>query len=149
MPAGCHFLLVEDDENDAFLFQRTLAKVGGSTLHHCPDTQAAKRYLLGEEHFSDRQRFPFPQAIFCDLRIGLNSGLDLLKWLRTHALLLAVPLIIFSGDLSDHEVTQVYEAGANSVIIKPASLGEFEQKIRAITTFWCLAQKPSVISPKG
>jgi DNA-binding response OmpR family regulator len=141
---------VEDDENDAVLFERTLSKVAGtSTLHHCSDTEAAKRYLLGEEHFSDRKRFPFPQAILCDLRVGLESGLDLLKWMRTHALLFAVPLIIFSGDLSDHELAQVYEAGANSVVIKPASLGEFEQRIKAITDFWSLAQKPSSVFPQS
>ena len=125
---------MEDDENDAVLFQRTFAKVArASTLHHCANSQAAKRYLLGEEHFSDRQRFPFPQAIFCDLRIGLESGLDLLKWVRSHALLLSVPLIIFSGDLSDRDLAQVYDAGANSVIIKPVSLEEFEQRISAIS----------------
>ncbi len=144
MPSPGHFLLIEDAPNDALIFERTLREAApGTTMFPCKNLATARNYLTGEKDFSDRARFPFPTAVLCDFRMGMDSGLDFLKWLRGHPLLSSTPLIIFSGGVSGEEINQAYQAGANAVIIKPSSPQELAQKIKAIATFWRIVEKPS------
>src|SRR5436305_7877713 len=115
------------------IFERTLRDAApGTTLFQCKHLASARHYVSGEIQFADRKQFPLPTAILCDFRIGMDSGLDFLKWLRMHAQLHLTPVIILSGGLSGEEISQAYQSGANAVVIKPSSPQELAEKIKAI-----------------
>ena len=80
VPSPGHFLLIEDAPNDALIFERTLREAApGTTMFPCKNLATARNYLTGEKDFSDRARFPFPTAVLCDFRMGMDSGLDFLS----------------------------------------------------------------------
>jgi CheY-like chemotaxis protein len=85
-------LLVEDDENDAFLFKRALKKCNIlSSVQWVQDGADAISYLTGEVAYVNRTAFPFPEVIVLDLKMPRMPGLDLLAWLRDHPEFQVIP----------------------------------------------------------
>ena len=59
------FLLVEDNEDDAFFMQRAFQRAGlKNPLHIVTDGEQAIEYLSGQSGFSDRDKYPLPDMIF-------------------------------------------------------------------------------------
>ena len=76
-------LLVEDDENDVFLFRRALERTGAPfQLQVARDGGEAQEYLTGGGRFQNRELFPFPKFIITDDRMPVVSGDAFLKWLK-------------------------------------------------------------------
>src|SRR5215510_7205705 len=91
-------LLVEDDENDAFLFKRALKKCNiPNPVQWVKDGAEAIAYLTAEAAYGDRMAFPFPELIILDLKMPRMPGLDLLAWLRDHPELQVIPTIVMSS----------------------------------------------------
>lgn len=79
-------LLVEDDENDVFFFQRAMNSAGMlNPIQVANDGQTAIGYLQGTGKFADRATFPLPGLIFLDLKLSFVTGLDVLKWIHQQA----------------------------------------------------------------
>src|SRR5688500_5228761 len=82
-PNKTRFLVVENDPNDAFLITRALMKseaCGASTV--CRNPSEAKDYLRGAGMYSNREAYPQPNVILTDLRMGNETGLELVEWVR-------------------------------------------------------------------
>lgn len=74
--AAKKFLVVEDNPNDAFLIKRALQS-NGCAAFICRNPGEAQSYLLGAGMYEDRVRYPMPDLILTDLRMGAVSGLIL------------------------------------------------------------------------
>ncbi|HWX22466.1 MAG TPA: response regulator [Candidatus Binatia bacterium] len=91
-------LLVEDDENGVFFVQEAIRNGGaGHAVHAVRDGEEAIRYLRGEQEYADRQKFPLPNIIMTNFKMPAMSGLELLRWLRTHLECSINPTIVYSG----------------------------------------------------
>lgn len=114
-------LLVEDNEDDIFFFERTLRNIEiKPNLVVLRDGQAAIDYLEGSGPYADRAKSPMPDLIFLDLKLPYRSGLDVLSWLRTHVRE-DIRVIVLSGsdEATDHRAAS--DLGANGYLVKPAS----------------------------
>ncbi len=139
-------LLLEDSEEDIFLFQRAVAKVGRPVvLESVRNGADAQQHLMGEGKFADRVAYPMPAVIFCDLQLPGMSGLQFLEWLRQQPALRSLPCVIFSGSANPSDVQAAYEMGVTSFIVKPIDFHEWVSRLEVVLKFWMdIAQRPVV-----
>src|SRR5688572_21439185 len=77
----CTVLHVEDSEDDALLFARFIETLQSFRLvGQVTDADEALAWVLGQNQFADRRRFPFPDIVVLDLRMSAGSyGLEFLS----------------------------------------------------------------------
>lgn len=111
-PHHLHLLLIEDNPFDAELFRRAMllhdAKV---KITHIDSYQAAYAHLNNLSTTA-----PTYDGVILDLHLRDGDGLDLLAYMRSHHLPLAV--IILTGGGGDHMVISALKAGADDYVIK-------------------------------
>jgi CheY-like chemotaxis protein len=135
-------LLVEDEENDVFFFQRAMQKSGSATtVQVARDGQEAIDYLKGGGPFADRTAFPLPGLILLDLKLPFVMGLDVLKWIRQQPELHPI-VVILSSSREEADIAAAYRLGANAYLIKPAEVSKLQDLVRAINDFWLTQNTP-------
>jgi two-component system response regulator len=135
-------LLVEDDENDVFFFQRAVNKTRMThPLQVAHDGQEAIDYLSGAGRFAERAKFPLPGLILLDLKLPFVMGLDVLKWIRDQSELTPI-VIILSSSSAEEDVARAYQLGANAYLVKSADVSKLEHMVRAINDFWLTQNVP-------
>ncbi len=75
-----------------------------------------------------RQLAPQAELIFCDVHLGGENGIDVIRQLRKDGY--AGPVLIVSGDRYRGTVQQSIEAGINGYLIKPFSKALLLEKIK-------------------
>jgi CheY-like chemotaxis protein len=136
-------LIIEDNEDDAFLLRAALNREGiNSSVHLVANGKEGVRYLLGEGAYADRVQSPLPDVIFTDLNLPIMSGFDVLSWLKGHPELSVLPTMVISASNRDEDIQKAYQLGANAYLIKPGSLAQLQKIIRAAHDFWSFCVKP-------
>jgi CheY-like chemotaxis protein len=120
------FLIVEDNADDAILIRRAFTRGTQCDALVCRNVSEARAYLLGAGMYSDRKMFPFPQAVVSDLRLGEDSGLTFLAWVRKSENFPDLPFILLSGAASQREMDSAAGLGASRVLRKPSDLSELQ-----------------------
>jgi two-component system, response regulator len=112
-------LVLEDDAGDAILIRRAFT---GQTCRAfiCRNTSEARAYFLGSGMYSDRELYPFPELFVTDLRLGEESGVQFLAWVRAFDGAKHLPVIVLSGAPTRSDILAVQNLGATRVLIKPA-----------------------------
>ena len=145
------FLLVEDDDNDAYLFEFAFRNLSDQILiQRVKDGLEAIDYLLGKGDFADRQQYPLPKTIILDLKLPRFDGFDFLCWLRKGCPgdLSLIPVIVLSATNLDSEVKKAYALGANAYMQKPMDLDVFRKKVEAIGVYWAeIVEAPEITEP--
>ena len=146
MSAQVNILHVEDDPNDALLFQHACRKAGVSfELQSVNDGDQAIAYLCGQEKFSDREKHPFPELILLDLKMPRLSGFDVLAWLRKEGGCQNVPVIILTSSNHESDIKRAYDLGANSYLVKPADFERLSEIVKLLDSYWVLLnERPEV-----
>jgi CheY-like chemotaxis protein len=131
-------LLVEDSDNDEFIFLQVLKKTGISNpIYVVRDGAEAIRYLNGEEQFADRKKFPMVNVMFLDLKMPGMGGFEVLQWLKGQGdkfkNLLVVVLSHF-GETKD--INQAYGLGAHSFLTKPIKAADLAHLAEHFKAYW-------------
>jgi CheY-like chemotaxis protein len=134
-----NFLIVENDPNDAFLIKRALAaNERGISAFVCRNPGEAQAYLRGAGMYQDRAQFPLPDVILTDLRMGLQSGVQLVEWLRRQESPLRDTLIvILTGSAGPAEYEAAEKVGAQAVYRKPTKLEDLRTLLAKIADSFC------------
>lgn len=121
-------LLVEDSEDDLFLFRRLLAKAAIATpVSVAMNGQAAIDQLT--EMVAAKS---VPRLVFLDLKLPLRSGFEVLQWLRSQETLNATAAIVLSSSAEARDVKRAYELGANGYLVKYPPATVFQEVMRTI-----------------
>ncbi len=130
-------LLVEDNEDDAWLFNRVVSKADlGIEMHRVHNGQEAIDYLLGVDQFADRTQFPFPDLVILDLNMPICDGFDFLDWRRGQPWLMVVPIIVMTSSRFDGDLGRSYALGANAFTMKVKSTDSLRDRVEALRTWW-------------
>jgi CheY-like chemotaxis protein len=113
-------LLVEDNEEDAFLLRRALRiqKIE-CALQAAEDGQQAIEYLDGTGKYSDRSAFPLPSLVLLDLKLPYVHGFEVLEWLASQPALKELPIIILTSSGEDADRERAERFGIRSYFTKP------------------------------
>lgn len=135
-------LLVEDDENDAFFFQRAFRKTTFTNpVQVARDGFEAIQYLGGEGEYADRARFPLPILMVLDLNLPRRHGIDVLRWLRAQPDLHALVVVVLTSSSSDVDLTATYQLGVNSYLLKPAEPERLLETVQALAAYWLVLNR--------
>ena len=111
-------LLVEDDENDIFFFQRALSQAGANARVHVErDGAQAMDYLKGVQ--SGNQ--PTPDLIFLDLKMPNVNGFEVLAWLREQSFTDTLKVLVLTSSVLPKDMDTAVSLGADKCFTKPIS----------------------------
>lgn len=130
-------LLVEDNPVDLDLTLRAFAKRklvnrvqvardGADALGWIP------RWESGED---------WPALILLDLKLPKVDGLEVLRQLKAHPILRAIPVVILTTSGEDVDMQKAYQLGANSYIVKPVDFDKFMEVAVQVELYWCVLNK--------
>lgn len=109
------FLLADDDNDDAELFEEALAGVDPPTdFYYVEDGQAVFNFL---ENAQNRK----PDIIFLDINIPEISGWQCLATLKNHADYKHIPVIMYSTSSNPRDKEIAITLGALGFLTKPSS----------------------------
>ncbi|NIG56842.1 response regulator [Chitinophaga sp. Cy-1792] len=115
------FLLVDDDDDDAFLFGEVLQQIA-------PDT-SFESISNGQEAL-DRLKngtIDIPDIIFLDLNMPRMDGRECLIELKKDEQLKKIPVIIYTTSSLHSDIQQTLENGALSFVTKPTNIKALEE----------------------
>ena len=113
------FLLVEDNEDDAFFMRRAFQDAGlHNPLHIVTNGEEAIDYMAGAAPFADRDKHPWPDMIFLDLKMPGRDGFDVLAWLRQEKKF-EVPVAVLTSSPEEIDRTRARQLGADCYLLKP------------------------------
>lgn len=116
-------LLVEDNEDDVFIFRRAFKRAGVSDpVNIVTDGQEAIDYLAGNAGFADRSRYPLPYLVMLDLKLPRRSGIEVLEWMRDHPQQGDLPVIVLTSSAELRDIQRTRDLGALHYLVKPPSV---------------------------
>jgi CheY-like chemotaxis protein len=126
-------LLVEDNEDDVFIFERAYKQTQLShPVQIVRDGQEALDYLQGEGKFADRAKYPLPFLVLLDLKLPLTPGLEVLQILRTQPALADLMVVVLTSSAETRDVLRAHELGAQAFLVKPPAPKTIATAVSAI-----------------
>jgi CheY-like chemotaxis protein len=130
-------LVVDDCEDDVFMLLRSVKAVNLPHIVHCVDTvERAVCYLKGEGEFSDRERFPMAFLVLLDMKLAGQSGLDVLRWVRSNPNMWNVIVVAMTTVEDPALMEKAYLLGANSFLVKPFGMESTNEMVKALHYYW-------------
>lgn len=130
-----------DDDQHQRLRMRVLFKesLTGYTIRLFDSGQALYLHLIAIS--SEGYKGPLPGLIMLDLNMPGIDGMTVLKLIRTkvnqqHIHWNIVPVVLFTGFVTDLQLLECYQAGANSVLIKPEGEEQWGQLMEVNCSYW-------------
>ena len=121
-------LLVEDNPDDRFLFEHAWKEAG---IRHPLRTAAGGQAAL--DGLAGRDR---PALVLLDIKMPDLSGLEVLKRLREDPALRLLPVLMMTASTLPGDVAEAYRLGANGYFIKPSSVRELVELLKALKDCW-------------
>jgi CheY-like chemotaxis protein len=124
-----NLLLVEDSEDDAYFFQRTVRKSElNCTIRHERDGSRAVEFL--NEVIAGS--CGLPDLIFLDLKMPRMNGFEVLEWIRNRCFSNPMPVIVLSGSFEVQDQTRARELGASDYMVKPIRVEGLRRSIERV-----------------
>jgi DNA-binding response OmpR family regulator len=115
-------LMVDDDENMAYLMRFLLEREGYEILYAADGRQA--KALIDET--------TAPQLVLLDVMLPYMSGLQLVRYIRSKPDWRNVPVIMLTVDATERDIARALDAGANDYVLKPFNPKELMARLRRV-----------------
>jgi CheY-like chemotaxis protein len=140
-------LLVEDNEDDVFVFRRALKKAHFTNpLQVATDGQQAIDYLSGAGVYQDRMSYPLPFIAFLDLKLPYFSGFEILEWIRSRPEFNSLVVIVLTSSAEEKDYHRAYALGARSYLVKPPKSEMLHDLAKSLETYWPALGQPNPFS---
>jgi CheY-like chemotaxis protein len=139
-------LLVEDDPDDVFFLRQAFRKAGvRQAVRVVSDGRQAIDYLGGAGPYGDRARHPLPCLVLLDIKLPLESGLDVLRWLRGREEHKDLPVVMLTSSDLPADRAEASRHGIEAYQVKPmrmADLVRMAHEIREVAEDHCKSAQP-------
>ena len=143
MTEQVEILLVEDNPSDVEL---TLVALKENNLSNkievVRDGAEALDFVFGTGAYVGRRVEDHPKIILLDLKLPKIDGIEVLRRIKTDPRTRAIPVIVLTTSREDRDVTETYNLGVNSYIVKPVDFEQFTQAVRTLGLYWLLLNQP-------
>jgi CheY-like chemotaxis protein len=132
-----HFLVIEDNADDAFLIRRAFRETDTCRAFISRTLTEAKARLQRAGMYNDQEKFPSPDAVICDMHLGMNSALDFLRWINASDEFRLLPVFILTGTASSSECGEAKDLGALEVLRKPGKYEDLRGMVEVLAAKLC------------
>ncbi|MDX2002853.1 MAG: response regulator [Chitinophagales bacterium] len=131
-------LLAEDDLLDAELTIQTLRNIPLSNeILHFENGQLLLDYLYGHGDYDGKPAHD-PAMIILDLKMPKVDGLEVLRQLKEDKTKKHIPIVMLTSSKEIKDVIESYGYGANSYIVKPVDIKQFEEVVSTMGLYWAV-----------
>lgn len=128
-------LLVEDNPDDASLAMRVLKQHNpGINVLLMRDGAEVIDYFFNAADGKLSKRLP--KVIFLDIKLPKLTGPEVLVKLKADVVTKYVPVVVMTSSNQKRDVTECYELGANSYLVKPIDFQSYQTMIVACAKYW-------------
>ncbi|RMG15910.1 MAG: response regulator [Bacteroidetes bacterium] len=125
-------LFVEDSQTEATLLSLAFDDKGiNENLFWAKRVEEAKDFLQANQN-----QIPALKLVLLKTDLPDESGLELLKYIRSHNQLRYLPVVVYTAEASPADIRLSYDLGANGFIQKPAEFNEFAQMMHTTIRYW-------------
>jgi CheY-like chemotaxis protein len=128
-PAPFPIYVVEDSDDDLFLFRRLLTK---AEIKHPLSIATNGQSAIDQLGELAAQGGTLPRVVFLDLKLPLRSGFEVLEWIRAHPAMRSVAVIILSSSAELRDVKRAYDLGAHGYLVKYPAPAVFREIMSAL-----------------
>jgi two-component system, response regulator len=140
-------LLVEDNTNDEELTVHALDRQSfAKNIQVVHDGAEALEYLFCTGGYANRQS-ENPKLVLLDLKLPSIDGIDVLRQIRADPRTQFVPVVVFTSSNDDLHIFKSYALGANSYIVKPGDVDQFNKAINHLAFYWLVLNRQPVHMP--
>jgi CheY-like chemotaxis protein len=132
-------MLIDDDEDDRYLFAEAVHKIDPSIK--CETSDNCRQILNNLEYWGNAM----PNVIFLDLNMPEIHGFDCLMILKNDRLWKTIPVIIYSTSKNNADMERAEQLGASGYIKKPADFSVLYEKLKDIITLDFTKKLPRAI----
>lgn len=148
MSAPPLILAVEDNDDDAFVIQKTFKKAAVlNRLRVLSTGEQAIAYFKGDAPFADRSLHPLPKLLLLDLKLPGIDGFEVMRWLRQQPQFAALRIVVVTSSTDARDLSRAFDCGANSFLIKPVDFVRLAQFSEAISGCWVWVDQPDAPPP--
>ena len=124
---------MDDSEDDLEIMRSVFKKAGfNNPLQEVENGEKAIAYLKGEGRYSDRNQYLLPAVMLLDLNMPQKNGFAVLEWIRKHPEFKHLTVVALTASMRIEDVERAFELGANSYLVKPATIEELVALIRCL-----------------
>lgn len=125
-------VLVEDEPSEILFMQRAFER--GRLDFEVADCSSGQALL---DYVADAAaRNTAPDVVLLDLNLPGMTGREILSKLRSGDTFPHLVVIVLTSSSYQREVTELYAAGANAYVTKPARLADLDALVTQIEDFW-------------
>ena len=126
-------LLIENDDNDVFVFRRALAAAGWcGDVRIVGSATEARAYFENAQPFQNPDYHRLPQLIVSDSRLTGGTAMEFLDWLRAQSFQPPIPIVILSGHLSENPAQQLSRIGALAFVAKTGNVAVLAASLKPL-----------------
>jgi CheY-like chemotaxis protein len=143
-------LVVEDCEDDRFLFRQAARRAGlRNPVRFLEDGLEAIGYLSGIFFYADRDRFPLPKILVLDAKLPRKTGWEVLEWVRSRAEFADILVVVLTASEIISDLQKAYRMGANSFLLKPCQPEELIHIAQAFPAHFGRTQKKAELASQS
>lgn len=136
-PRKLRLLLIDDNDDDRRLSATALQDTGLTVdLFEATDGYAGLGYIYGDREYADREKFPFPDIVFLDIKMPGMDGFAVLRQIRSNPKTKRLPVIMLSNSDLPSDLQAAYALGADAFHRKPVSYRALVDLLRSVLTPW-------------
>jgi CheY-like chemotaxis protein len=129
-------LIIEDNATNCRMFSTAIAESGAPVdVRRVKNFTSLLAYLTHQGEYEDAKLHPSPGLILLDIDSDREAGLDVLRKIKLHPELKRIPVVTLTSG-NEEDVSDFYELGANSYVVKPATSAEFAASFKTIYRYW-------------
>lgn len=129
-------LVVDDNDDDATLFQESLAESGRVRVSQIlDDGETALQFLRKQGPFSNARS---PDLVVLDIHMPRKTGLMLLEEIQADARLRQLPVVMLSASRREQDIWDAYSRGSCAFVEKPPRFEHFREIAVRFANYWAL-----------
>lgn len=129
-----HVLMVEDNEDHAFLTTEAFTESGHAVrLHHVETGEKCMAFLRGHAPYGPSPR---PDLVLLDIHMPRMNGYEVMQAMMDDPALRSIPVIVMSTSAALEDVNRMYALGCNAYVVKPRDFEALATAIRKLSDHW-------------
>lgn len=121
--SGTRVLLIEDEEDVAFIIKFLLER-NGFEVEHLAEGRTAMTRLRGSD--------AVPDLVLMDVMLPFHDGLEMLEVMRARDTWAEVPVLMLTAKAREVDIVRALELGADDYVTKPFLAEELLARIRRL-----------------